>query len=348
MAKLRRADYSGPILQTVPFDVVEGPGPYGNSDAACNARYPTYHGTVADRVGVFCRQIHPHEGWFLHNLKGKRLYSRYESANGVWRTMYAMDPANSGWQHYFIARLRQYRRLGFDGFFFDQVELSRAGLLRHMTDSGGVRELASNAKLRRAIASELAAIRSALPGVPVWANLTNDPGSAGGWSKYLPYLNGVMVEDFALGWKTAALPPAARITQLENIQAALEEGKSVLLVAQGEREDYARRRFTLALAWALLPDGGASHVYYRYNDAGTNDYRQVWWSPLYALEPPAPKGPLLHRGAIWTRAYPQGHLRVNLASAHLHLPVQWRGLWERAGVSPTHGARRRARPGHDR
>lgn len=337
-ARLRRDGYAGPILQTVAANEAEGPGPYANAKAHCDAHYQPYRRTVADRRDVFCRQIHPHESWFLHNRRGQRLYTRWRSGDGVWRTVYAMNPASRGWRQFLIARLRQYRQqLDFDGFFFDNVDLSRTRLLRQVDDPDGLEEFSSDAAFRAAVAGYLQAVRAALPGVRLWANLTEDPEQRGGWEGYLPALDGIMVEDFALGWKRTALSPPARMAQLANIQAALQLGKRVLLVVQGAPQDEQRRRFTLALAWALLPPQGG--LYYRYNDGATNAYRQVWWSPLYAFTPPAAIGPLRCQDTHCRRPYPGGVLELDLAQARLHLPPQWF-----AAVTPARNGRHTARP----
>lgn len=343
MAELRRDGYRGPILQTLAATSAEGPGPYANHAAACDASYPTYLWTVVDRVGEFCRRLHPHEDWFLHNLRGQRLYSRYQSQNLVWRTFYAMNPASAGWRRFVIARLRQDRKLGFDGYFLDNVDLSRAGLLLNTQDPGGVKEYSNDASYRAAVIGYLAAIHRALPRVPLWANLIHGDYRAGEWTAYLPYLNGVMVEDFALGWKTYGLTPAQQAGQIANIQFALAHGKQVLLVAQGADHDAARRRLTLALAWALLPPRGG--LYYRYNDSSLNDYRQVWWSPLYDATPPAPLGPLVRSGQTWRRSYPGGTLAINLPGLHLRLPPSWSTLWS---LTPDHAAPRTMPPARGR
>ncbi len=332
-AELRRLGYRGPILQALPANAAEGPGPYANSKAACDVGFPTYPTTVVDRVGEFCRQVHPHEGWFLHNFKGERLYTRYQSYNRIWRTMYAMNPGSVGWRRYVIARLRERAHGGFDGFFLDNVDLSRAGLLQQMADRGGVREYSSDASYRAAVVGYLAALRKALPATPLWANLAHDDYRAGGWGLYLPYLSGLMVEDFALGWQTYPMTPTQQAGEIANIQIALARGKQVLLVVQGRRHDAARRRLTLALAWALA-DTGAGHLYYRYNDSGVWDYRQVWWSPLYRAIPPPPSGPLHRSGNVWTRTYPGGQLQVDLAHGTLQLPPRWRALWDAAQAAP--------------
>lgn len=272
---VRRAGYRGPLLQYIAPNEAEGPGPYASSHAACDARYPTYQRTVADRVGAFCRDLQPHESWFLHDGHGRRLYSRYQSAQGFWRTTYEMNPASRGWRDYLINRLRQYQAMGWrDGFFLDNVDLTRARFLRQAPDNE-MAEFPSDPAWCAAEAALLGVLRQAFPHTALWANLTYDPETPGGWDGYLPDLDGVMVEDFALGWRRSPLPAAARRGQWSNIRSAHRAGKGLLLVAQGGREDGARRQCTLQLASSLV-DGGAP-VYYRYNDADSDDYRQIWW-----------------------------------------------------------------------
>ncbi|MGH9481312.1 MAG: putative glycoside hydrolase [Terriglobales bacterium] len=316
LAQLRAAGYRGLVLQYIAANETEGPGPYANAQARCDLAYPAFQRTVADRDGVFCRAIHPHEDWFLHNLAGARLLTRLRSADRVWRTTYLMNPASSGWRAFLIARLRQYRRLGFDGFFLDNLDLSRAGLLRQPTTRGGVAEFSTDARYRAAETAYLAALRSAFPGVPIWANLTHDPYQTGGWRAYLPALDGVMVENFGLGWPRRPLTAAALAAQLANVRAVLAQGKGVIAVVQGAQHDSARLQTGLDLYRSLLwrqpgdapstsgrPLPGiearppsdqrerprqkvASHpargpLYFRYADAFDHDYRTVWWFPAY-------------------------------------------------------------------
>jgi len=339
MAQLRRAGYAGPILQVTAANEAEGPGPYANAHARCDASYPTYQRTVADRNGVFCRELHPHEDWFLHNLRGERLYTRYQSANGVWRTTYLMNPASPGWQHFLLARLRQYRRLGYDGFFLDNVDLSRAGMLRDPPDKGGVAEMPSDAALRAAVVTYLRALRAAFPHVPLWANLTHDPNARGGWEAYLPFLDGVMVEDFAAGWQTYPLSAPERADQLANARTALAQGKGLIAVVQvppppNDAASRARLRLGLALYWALLPSGPApagrtpAGLYLRFGDAFTADYRTFPWYPEYDFSPGAAQQPLQVNHQRWSRRFAGGELRVDLDSGGVTLPEPLRGAQE--------------------
>jgi hypothetical protein len=283
LAELRRAGYGGPVLQYIAANEAEGPGPYADANAPCDAHYPTYQRTVVDRDGVFCREVHPHESWFLHDGLGRRLQSRYQSGNGVWRSTYLMNPASAGWRAFLIRRLRDYRHLDFDGFFLDNVDLTRAGM-------SGVAEYADDAQLQAAQVTYLADLRRAFPHLPIWANLTHDTNAAGGWSRYLPFLDGVMIEDFSQGWRTDQLTPQQHEMQLSNARAAIAHGKGVLAVEQGGPGDVARLALGLAdlkLLGVAPPRSSPANprqpsgLYFRYGDAFHQDYRTVDWYAAY-------------------------------------------------------------------
>lgn len=329
--ELRQRGYPGPLLQYIAPNEAEGPGPYANSHARCDVRYPTYQRTVVDQVGAFCRDVHPHEDWFLHDGRSRRLYDRYQSANGVWRTSYDMNPASNGWRDYLIHRLRQYQAMGWrDGFFLDNVDLTRTRFLRQAKGEG-LREFADDAAWRRAERGLLDAVRRAFPRQPLWANFTYDPLTAASWGEYLPAVDGVMVEDFALGWRRSPLAAAERLQQWQRVLAAHAQGKSLLLVAQGGREDCARLQFTFALASTLADGreraGGGAPVFYRYNDAFTDDYRQIWWQPEYEAPLPAPRAAARTAQGRVRRDYAQGDLQLDLATGGYRLPPLWQQAW---------------------
>lgn len=314
--QLRRAGYTGMILQNLAANEAEGPGPYANHQAHCDDSYQPYQRTAVDEPGMFCHEVHRHEGWFLHNRNGQRLYAHTRSANGVWRTTYAMNPGSRGWQQFLIGRLRAYRRLGYDGFFLDNVALSRYGLLHEPVNHGGLQEYATDEDFRRAELSYLAALRHAFPEVPLWANLVHDPGTPGNWMPYLHDLNGMMVEDFATGWKDYPLPSGELGQQLQNIQQALAAGKDVIAVAQGLRDDQQRLEMALACYWLL--DNG--HLYFRYADAFDWAYRKVWWYRQYQFDPGIPLTPLRASATQWSRRYPSGVILVDFSTRRANLP----------------------------
>ena len=274
---LRRHGYRDPVLQSVAANETEGPGPYLQATAVCDARFRAYQRTMADRDDTFCREIHPHEAWFLHNQRGERLYNTHRSGNGVLRTIYRMNPGNAAWRRFAARKLQGYRRLGYDGIFLDDLALSRSGPLQEPENRGGLQEYKDDDAFRRAVTGYLAVLRHALRGTTLWANLTSDPGGDSAWAAYLPYLDGVMVEDFLWGWRSYALTAAQRAAQVANVRAALGRGRQVLVVAQGGRDQGGRLAAALACYHAL--DNG--HLYFRYADAGDADYRNLWWFPQY-------------------------------------------------------------------
>lgn len=310
--RLRARGYRGAVLQALGANEAEGPGPYANHFAACNASYVPYKRTIADRRGVFCRDLHPHESWFLHNRRGIRLYSRTLSANHIWRTTYAMNPASTGWRRFFARRLKSELQLGYNGFFLDDLWLSRAGLRHQVADPGGLAEFPRRAALRHAVAGFLRHLRHTLPTTTIWANLTNDPDRPGDWNAYLPYLNGVMVEDFLLGWRHVPLSPARRQAQMENIAAALRLGKSVLLVAQGRPQERRRLLRSLAAYW-LLSNG---RLFFRFSDAFLDAYRRVGWQRAYLSGPGLPRAAAHRQGWLWTRQFATRRLSLNLQTLH--------------------------------
>ncbi|MGH9534777.1 MAG: putative glycoside hydrolase [Terriglobales bacterium] len=311
-ARLRRDGYRGAILQYVNGGEVEGPGPYFRRPRQCDRDYRPYQYSLADRRGVFCGEINPHERWFLHGPTGRRILNTYRSGDGVMRTNYAMNPAAPGWRRFAAGHLSSYRRLGYDGLFLDNIALGRAGLEHEEHGPKGVREFASDAAWRRAMAGFLAAVRRAVGSAPLWANLTHDSGGAHSWRRYLPYLNGLMVEDFLFGWRGYPLAPAGRESQWAQIRAALQAGHSVLLVAQGGRWDRARLRLALAGYWLLAPPPGKSRLYFRYGDAQDLAYRAWWWYAAYDRSPGRPLGPARHRGTCWWRPFAASVIRLQL------------------------------------
>ncbi len=272
--RLRQDGYTGLILQCLAANEAEGPGPYLYKSQACRRGYTPYQRTVVNQPDLFCRAVHPHESWFLHNRKGQRLYTSWHSAGGILRNIYYMNPASPGWRRFVVSRLLAERALGYDGFFLDNVALSRDGLFQDPLNPGGVREYSSARQWKAAMRGYLAFIRSHLPrNVPLWANLVHDDG--GGWAPYLPFLNGMMVEDFALGWRNAPLDPAQRKRQFTNIRLALAHGKSVIAVVQGGRREPERLSDALRAYCSLA----SPNLYFRYADAHDADYRNYWPYP---------------------------------------------------------------------
>ncbi len=302
---VRAAGYPGTILQYMLAAEVSGPVDAVRADASCNPDHRPWRNQAAFRVGEFCALIHPNDDWFLHNSQGERLYTNWPGHTGYF---YHMNPASPGWRAFLIARLRQALEgdnqepaLGYDGIFLDNVALSLWKLRRQVNNSDGVvREFASDEAYRAAWIGLLTEVSDALrPKWPVWANLIVDSGS--GWNDYLPYLDGVMVEAFATGWRND-VPPDAWERGLTQAEEVLRQEKGYLAVVQAG--DSSLLPFTLA-SYLLIADG--RHAFFRY--AERKDYAIFPHYPLLDISLGVPKGPRYRQNdGTWRRDFAHGYV----------------------------------------
>jgi hypothetical protein len=308
---LRAHGFDGPILQYFVSAEVEGPGPYANASAACDASYVPLRNQVTDRVGDFCTLVHPNESWFLHNGAGQRLYGYWGS-----RIYYHMNPASTGWRTFALQRMSAdllgsatQDRLGYSGIFLDNVELSLVKARTQLANSDGtVREFSSDADFRNAWAGYLSALRGTLRAAgPMWANMISDPNEGNSWDLYLQHLDGGMFEAFATGYN--GLTPAKWENNIRQVESALRAGKGVLTVGRGTKGDTTKQ--TLALAsYLLVSDGG--NAFFRYGNSSS--YGQWWQYPNYDVALGAPLGGRYESGSTWRRDFECGYVTVDPAA----------------------------------
>lgn len=299
---LRSAGYGGQVLQYVVASESEGPGPYANSSAACDASYDPLSNQAADQVGDFCKHLHPNESWFLHNGAGKRLYHYWDG-----RLYYHMNPASSGWRNFALTRMKaDLSSLGYDGIFLDNVELSMGKVRAQLANSDGVvKEFSGDAALRDAWAGYLATLSAGLRSNGVlWANMVADLNNGDTWDLYLQHLDGGMFEAFATGY--SGLTAARWNNNLRQAESALANGKGVLMVGRGSKSDSARQQF--AFASYLLVTTGAE-AYFRYGHSGS--YGQWWQYANYDVALGDPLGPRYAVGANWRRDFDCGYVVVD-------------------------------------
>lgn len=187
--------------------------------------------------------------WFLHN----NLNQKIRSSAGA-GPQYYMDPAHPGWRAFFVSQMQAYRTAyaGWTGgIFLDNINRSlgsAAGGIAKVADAmpgastevryrrSGVYTAYTNDDYTDAVAGFLAHVRAAFPGVPLWANVVEDRGYDG-LNKYLPYLDGILIERFATDWDSTDdyLSPSAWAADLALAEQWLAAGKSVMVVGQGRR-----------------------------------------------------------------------------------------------------------------
>jgi hypothetical protein len=302
--ELRAAGYTGRVLRYQLANEVEGPQTV-NSAAPCDVRYDPLGNQAASNVGDFCRLIHPHEDWFLHNGKGERLYLSWHPD----RRTYAMNSAHSGWRAFALQRM-QAAQQGYDGLFLDNVELDVYKLQRQYQNSDGVvREFATNDAFRAAIIGYLQALAPLRQNGLLEANVINDPLTGTAWDAYLPFLDGVLQEAWATGYDP--LTPARWERNLRQTETALAQGKAVVMVARGAPGD--DRQLLFGLASYLLVTNGRS-AYFRYSDDG-GQYVRWPTHARYDVQLGAARGPRYQLpDGRWRRDFERGSVTVDPAA----------------------------------
>ncbi len=280
---MKAAGAAAPFLQYLRFEVIHDPG-------GCDQE--PLGSQVAYRVGDFCQLSAQHPDWFLLGADGKPL--RDAGDGDVY-----MDPASAGWRAFWLERARTLQTTyGWDGLFLDNVEASLAKRIRR---NQLPQQYPTDAAYRDAIAAFLADLDAHAPH-PLYANIIEATDEAT-WFRYLQYLDGAMIEAFAVDWNDyfSAAQWEAQMALVEQAQAL---DKQLILVAQGDQTDAARQTFALA-SYLLVNSGRAA---FRYADG---NYEQVWLYDNYQVDLGEPLGPRYKTGAVWQRDFERGTVEVN-------------------------------------
>jgi hypothetical protein len=251
---------------------------------------------VAYKNGDFCNISEKHPDWFLLDSLGMRIKNE--------ENYYSMDPGNLGFQSFWIERAIELQlSYEWDGLFIDNVE---ASLSKYIAQLSLPRQYLDDTSLQTAVLSFLARINKSFSAQnrPVYANIISvrDPQT---WHQYMEFLDGAMLENFAVNWRGSNLSPNRfedQITMLEKSQAM---GKTVILIAQGDQGDLARQQFAYA-SYLLVNNGNAVFRY-----AHHSSYRESWWYKNYALILGEPIGPARKEGTLWIRDFQYGQIIVN-------------------------------------
>ncbi len=305
---LRASGFAGKGLQYLLSNEVIGP--WTTPGSSCDPNSTPVNNNVAYGLGDFCKYIHPNESWFLHNSRGERLYSTHSSG----RYSYHLNPAATGWREFAGSRMANdlygANKIGYDGIFLDNVALRTYKLRKQLKNSDGVvKEFGSDSAYRSAALGYLSVIGEKVRSVgPLWANLIDD--STVSVSDYLPYvdlLDGFMNEAWAVGYVGRSAPDATEWNNILSVaETALSQGKGVLSVVQGTKDDYARQRYGVA---SYLLISNASSAFFRYANASA--YREWWQYDNYAVTLGAPKGKRYQVGTAWRRDFDCGYVQAD-------------------------------------
>jgi len=285
---LKSLGVTAPILRYLRFEAIHDPG-------SCTAQ--PLRNQVADQPGDFCWIRENHPDWFLYDAAGDIIYSSDSFA--------LMDPGNPGWREYWVTRtMENQAALGWDGVFLDNVEGSFSK--RERLD-----------RIPAAYPNEaayLAAIEGFLQymytgyfqprNMPLEANIVayETPEV---WYRFLQYLDGAMLEGWAVDWSDGYRSEDTWLEHLHLIEQTQALGKQAIALAQGDYTNASRQQFTYA-SFLLVSWGRAS---FRYGLA--NHYNEIWLYDNYDIDLGAPLGPRYYESGLWKRDFENGSVSVD-------------------------------------
>jgi hypothetical protein len=216
-----------------------------------------------------------------------------------------MDPGHPEYQAFWLERARALQeQFHWDGIFIDNLEAS----LSKVDNNGMVpAKYLNDASYQAAIEEFLAYLRQNYfepRRQPVLANIVSVRDWKV-WLHYLQYLDGAMIEAFAVDWSDDYQSVSEWEIEMAAIDQALSQGKSLILVSQGEQPDSERQQFAFA-SYLLIANKNAS---FRYADADA--YRDVSLYDNYSLNLGQPLGPRYRKGNSWRRDFTHGYVLVD-------------------------------------
>ncbi len=252
---------------------------------------------VAYKPGDFCEISQQHPDWFLLDQKGNRIKSQSNS--------YYMDPGSEGYRQFWLERARELQETnGWDNIFLDNVEASRAKLLE---DGETLPKYPDDKSFQQAVEGFLSYIRQNYfqpRGKMMYGNIVSvDDDQV--WGNYLKFLDGAMIESFATDWSNGYRSPDEWEQQMEEAEAALSAGKTMILVSQGDQNNEKLQNFTFA-SYLLIDNGNA---FFRYTNS--KNYRDVWMYDNYNIDLGKPLGSRYKDQGGWRRDFSNGYVTVN-------------------------------------
>lgn len=252
---------------------------------------------VAYEPGDFCEISEKHPDWFLLDQDGQRIVTGNNT--------YYMDAGNPEYRAFWLERAKALQEeYDWDGVFIDNVEVS-LNKLESMEITPA--KYPNDASYQVAIEGFLKYLYENYfePNKqPVLANIISvDDWEV--WLRYLQYLDGAMIEAFAVDWSNGYRSPTDWKEQMTAAEQALAQGKTLILVSQSGVARPKHQLFSLA-SYLLVANKNA---YFRYADS--DNYREISIYENYSLDLGAPLGPRYKDGTFWRRDFTNGTVLID-------------------------------------
>lgn len=288
---IRTLNVSGPILQYLEFETIQDPG-------SCIAE-PKIN-QVAYKPGDFCKISEQHPDWFLLDQSGNRIYTTDD--NNTW---YLMDPGNSGWQNFYLERIKEFQMdTGWNGVFLDNVPVTLAFREDEKNLPAAYPDDASYQSAIREFLKRLHVEYFQPTSKLLFANLVARKNDSG-WASQVEHLDGAMYEGWSLDWPKGYRSVEEWERQMNIAEQTQQAGKYIILVSQGTKDDLPLQRFAFA-SYLLINHGRA---FFRYSNS--NSYREVWLYNDYATNLGDPLGSRYQIGLEWRRDFTNGRVILN-------------------------------------
>lgn len=253
---------------------------------------------VAFKPGDFCEISKLHPDWFLLDQNGDRIKSKGDN--------YYMDPGNEGFRQFWLQRARELQETyNWDNIFLDNVEASRSKLVKK---GETVAKYPDDQSYQQSVEGFLDFIRKNYfqpRGKLMYGNIVSE-GNDPAWDQYLQHLDGAMIESFATDWSHGYRSSQDWEQQMKQVESALAQDKTLILVAQGKQDDSKLQNFAFA-SYLLVNNGKAV---FRYTNS--DSYRDLWWYDDYDTNIGTPRGPRYQdSGGGWRRDFSNGYVTVN-------------------------------------
>lgn len=302
--QLRALGVKAPMFQYIRSDAIHAP-----CRGTCPCNTQPQGNQVAWNTGDWCALTSSHPDWFLRDTSGKIV----DIADGDQLYSY-MDPANTEWQQFFLARVKSSQETkGWDGLFLDNVQ---AGLGQFEKANVVLLQYKDDVSFRTAVQGFIATLYNTYfhpNNRPMNGNITSLPWltETVAWFDMLKYLDGAMEEAFAMGWRSGEwLTIEEWGDQLNRLEISQAQGKRIIAVSQDSQTATERQNFGFA-SYLLIANGMAS---FRYTGIEDDEYEHVWLYPNYAQAAAlgAPTNVRYHDlvNNAWRRDFEHGYVLV--------------------------------------